>query len=199
MAYSGNNSRGLNDYYHATGGSKLQSPPVRLHWCGFVGETWAMQRAGWIFEQYRSHEHFSTVVAFHHPKSRTYGKFLVEDVWEKYGKGSIPYETSIDAKCELAGDIIIHGNFEPHKMVLLDMEPSYAPERTYISKYNLFRQAVPQETQQIIIPKELSVDEMLQSILEKQNPNQVEYFTNKVRNKERVDYNVSAQIIQLRA
>jgi hypothetical protein len=34
--------------------------------------------------------------------------------------------------------------------------------------------------------------------MDKQNPNQVEYFNNKVRNKERVDCSVSAQIIQLR-
>jgi len=145
---------------------------------------------------YRNNSSFHNVVTFHHPQSKTYGKFLVDDVWEKMRGGPYVMEQDIPVTCQLAGDIIIRADFEPTKMVPLDMEPRYVQD-TYISKHNLFRTAIPTIDQQIIIPKELSVDEMLKSILEKQNPNQVEYFKNKVASKERVDYNVSAQIIQL--
>jgi len=119
----------------------------------------------------------------------------VDDVWKAFKGQQQVLDQEISVDCQLAGDIVIHGNFEPMNMVPLDMEPRVVTQ--YISKHNLFRTAVPTIDQQIIIPKELSVDEMLKSILEKQNPNQVEYFKNKVASKERVDYNVSAQIIQL--
>ena len=62
-----------------------------------------------------------------------------------------------------------------------------------------FREKGADETKRIILPQELDVDQMLQAILEKQQPAQVEYFNNKVKENQMPASTLTAQIIQLRA
>lgn len=177
----------------------LRSPPLKLFWGGWEGESPVLQRNGWIFEMYRSERTFADVVTFHHPLSKVYCQFQVDDVWREMNRGGYHINQSIPVEAKMAGDIVMHWSPEMsvNNFTRLDMEPYY--EQVYISKLNLFREASHPETQKIILPQEENIDILLKSILEKQQPAQVEYFQNKVRNKEVVDIKQSAQIIQLAA
>lgn len=179
---------------------RMQSPPVRLHWCGFEATSYQMQQAGWLFEKYRDNLTFCDVVAFKHPKNSVIGRFKIDDVWDKYNNYKPEYyHIGIPVEVQLAKDIIV----DPRVMTIddysqpLDMLPSYMEPGISIHKTNLFKCAIAPEKNRIILPKELNVDEMLAAILEKQQPAQVEYFNNKVRENKMPEARMSAQIIQL--
>jgi hypothetical protein len=182
-----------NNPYHG-----LRSPPLKLYWGGWEANSVVLQRNGWIFEMYRSERTFVDIVTFHHPLSKVYCQFQVDDVWRQMGQGDYLHH-AIPIQAKMAGDIVMHWTPEMsvNNFTRLDMEPSY--EYTYISKLNLFREWHTPETKKIILPQEENIDMLLKSILDKQQPAQVEYFENKVRNKEVLNIKQSAQIIQLAA
>jgi len=183
-------------------GPQLQSPPVRLHWYGFTGDTFSMQRAGWQFQLYKDHARFSDIVAFHHPKLKTYAKFMVDDVW-RHMRDSRDNYMDVNVECSIGGDLVVSmykehtvnfsfsDNFTP-----LDMTPQWVDY--YVSKHNLFREDTSPKNK-IIVPDDPSVDELLDKLLKLQQPNQVKYFEDKVRNKELITPKMTGQIIQLRA
>lgn len=184
------------------GYNHLQSPIVRIHWGGFVGDTLSMQRAGWRFEKYRAERTFNDIVAFHHPIFKTYGKFMIDDVWNQLNGRRYDHPVDVSVEANLAGDMVIRLHEERHILSFkesfepLDMEPRWVDH--YVSKMNLFASASPKE-QRIILPKDPTVDELLQQIIAKQQPGQVEYFNNKVKNREVPEATMMGQIIQLRA
>jgi len=176
-----------------------------LEWAGFVGKGHELERAGWKASEVRHHATFASCIYLENKEHRcVLQSSYIDDriIYEQYNMPQYGGRLRFGMKyCAEDFSIVTHSpNFslEPISLQPMEMSP-LDMQRIKYSSLSPFNKLVAEETKRIILPQELDVDQMLQAILEKQQPAQVEYFNNKVKENQMPASTLTAQIIQLRA
>lgn len=176
----------------------LSSPKMEICWAGFKSDTYSLQQAGWqlsIEENIlRVNQYCKTLrLAIKHPQLNVYGisqginispkefSFLRDGYFnaENNEEAFVHYCLKIEKRLDIQHltsrmSVVLRyediKNFKP-----IDAKPQFQFFDEYIpvEKLNIFRPIGNSETKNIIVPKH-SVPELLDLILEKQDPYQAE-------------------------
>jgi len=177
-----------------------------LEWAGFVGKGHELARAGWKASEVRNHATFSSCIFLENKQHRcVLQSSCIEDsaIHDQYAMaghygGRLRFGMKYCAEDFSIVTSSPNFSLEPISLQPMEMSPMDMRRIKY-SSMSPFKKLVTDETKRIILPQELDVDQMLQAILEKQQPAQVEYFNNKVKENQMPASTLTAQIIQLRA
>lgn len=152
---------------------RLLSPPMDFFWAGFRASSLDLQRAGWEIAVERSDYDMRVQILLYHRKLQAQGvsNYINYEVLENsvsaFGSGRVPIKTDL----QLARDLYVPARMSVHAV---DMRPLWAEtshqnlEMTSVASYFRTLQAAPPD-KRIILDK-LSMDEVLQLALKKQEP-----------------------------
>jgi len=170
-------------------------------WLGFRAKGHELQRFGWQAESLVNHATFARSVVLHHKEqSVQFMSGWIDDYDTRDFRANVR-DTGILSiglrSCARQHNMMVHST-QKYYTESLDLNPR---EITYkdICIGDLFPKQLVVQQSHIIVPKDPTVDDLLQQILAKQQPAQVEYFNNKVKNGEVPEATMMGQIIQLRA
>lgn len=183
----------------------LASRPIGLRFAGWETDTYKLQQAGWQLSAVQDYMYNAVQIAFSHPEYRIRGissKFQspLFDQLARYD-----FNDSIVISSMMGSDFISNvmtvASFDKFRPI--DAEPQFMTVNQYMSENVLFAPNLAR-TQEIIIPEQ-SVDDLLNSILDKQASNRAELIRKRVRQQgDRIDNfnprtHVHAQIVSIAA
>lgn len=168
---------------------RLLSAPLKLEWAGWETDTYKLQQAGWSLNANQDYAERRMRIAMEHKgvqmRAITYGVDY-EYMMNTYGASGMRPPVYPTLPVHMMGrDVIIHehGSIDWTNYKPIDATPNYVTQR--ISKLeDLVHFAAPLvRTKEIIIPQE-SVSELLDRILQMQQPERTERIREQIRNPE---------------
>ena len=172
-----------------------------FNWLGFKAQGYELSRYGWSAFSLRSERTFADAIILEHKEQGV--QFMsqwIDDYSHKEMRNEMLKGMPLCiAMKHCARDIRMHvaGTFN-YRMDALDLDPREVSYKE-IAIGDLLPKLIREPEQRIIVPKDPTVYELLQQIIAKQQPGQVEYFNNKVKNREVPEATMMGQIIKLRA
>jgi hypothetical protein len=175
-----------------------------LSWAGFKASGHDLMRNGWQATEMRNHNTFaSQLILENKDQNVVLQSEIFDDHYRMQGRRYEDLQASGGRlrfglrHCARDINVQLHGPMPTFIPVDLDVrEIDYTFFRV---RDHLFPRLIKEPEQRIIVPKDPTVDELLAQIIAKQQPGQVEYFNQKVKNREVPDAVMMGQIIQLRA
>lgn len=172
----------------------------KFYWAGWESTGHALQRAGWQFSSIRSERTFSDMIYIEMPGIASFMSAAVDDMASRVRHDTYDMCLPVNLR-HVAREVIINSH-SPPTMEPLDMSPisEHEWQRIRLTEHSPFKRLLAPEKQRIIIPpSDPSVEEMLDRIIKMQQPAQVEYFNNKVKENRMPEATITAQIIQFKA
>lgn len=195
---------GPNDRYPYSGGPRLLSRPVELHFAGWTSDTYRLQQAGWSIAVNEEPMYGFMSLALKHPQLNLFGssdKFNLD----YYKHASYPMDPIGPINVRLASNFVMQSysyknDKDWSKYQAIDAAPQWIDSP--IQSLNDMKIFAPNlvRTKEIIIP-EYDVDDLLNMIIEKQQPAREQRIIQAVREDEmnRPKQTFHAQIISLAA
>ena len=156
----------------------MTSPPIELHWNGWVSDTHTLQNYGWAISiaQHANHAGFGLHVLLSHEESNVHGMSESLEINPMSYLRDVSYARSLNVKMTLARDFYVSTPINFAESYPADCRPAmrYVPEtsRFRLSEFDVFeRLKVPEHD--LVISK-ASVGEILAFVLDKQEPTQEE-------------------------
>lgn len=156
----------------------LQSAPIHVYWCGFESNTLNLQRSGWQISAEQDVMSMAVRIAIKHPTKKMYGiskmtRLGYDDMYSM--RDHVPKHFEIqDITSNLHIQLMERSfNFKP-----IDAEPAYI-ERTPIEHFAFFREPLLNPANSIVVADQ-SVEELLNKILELQDPMLKKYYNEQV-------------------
>lgn len=175
---------------------RVLSSPVRLHWLGWETDTCQLQRAGWQLSAQENPATATMIVAFQHRATNIGGITEVEvyprsNPWETdHGRVLRMQVQKVGFALQIANYTSV-GHTRPWQPI--DAEPSITTDR--IRSLDDLCHFAPRFAPNAVIIPEPDVQELLQAILAKQDPERQAYYAEKVI-REQVDFpKIEAQIL----
>lgn len=183
-------------------GDQLLSPDIRIRWAGWEARAYDLQRNGWDFHVDYSPQYYSYRMAMSNERAHMYGvsNHIGAETLEEGGHRILERFPLVEIA--LMGKDIYFNVTQPMNFQAVDMTPTpvdYGTYRKHISEFGVFKlkeqKVITEEPKRIILPDEYSVDELLDVILKKQEPDRQKYMEEQVKaNPEKV--RTEAEIIR---
>jgi hypothetical protein len=173
----------------------ILSQPIRLHWAGWETTTLKLQQNGWDLSASEEPYDGSMAIAFRHESSRVRGMSRMEQFNYHQSWHDMEYARHISLPCQI-GDfgvfqIPLDMGQAPYSFAAIDARPqrfdSYMGKpmpkgrnAEAFDEWCHFAKVGQRQARQIIVQDE-SIDELLDKIMKKQEPDKQRYFEEKVR------------------
>jgi hypothetical protein len=154
----------------------LQSAPIKVVWCGFESDTLTLQRCGWKISAEQDVMSMNVRIAIKHPFKSLYGvskmtRMYFEDTFHERGYGIFEIN---DITSNYQVQLLERSfNFKP-----IDAEPAYI-ESHPMEHFAFFREPLLNPEHSIVVADQ-SVEELLNKILELQDPMLKKYYNEQV-------------------
>lgn len=194
-------------YYDAvlSGGSRILSRPMKVHWAGWESDTRRLQQAGWQLSMNQNVERMSMQVGLQYEGGRGhfvrgYGEIADRFNYER-AVHDHRYLEEIELGMQLGGDVIFQG-YEAVMLAPIDAQPQMTGVAIQsMSDLACFAPSLAR-TRQLIVPEE-TVPDLLERILKMQGPARAARYAEQVQEERfsRVEqrHKFHAQIVSLAA
>lgn len=176
----------------------LSSPPIDIDFLGFRGNSVELQRRGWMFSFEREYHRNAVRIAMRHGQANMYAMISDFDLPRHNPMEHRPIPTAFINY--VAPEVRIMSSYNPFASFnAIDMEPAMLNIQEWkMSGADIFRRLEPVAEQKKIFLAESSEMELLQTLMQKQQPMQDE-IRERLRRAERNQplQTVEAQIIKL--